>query len=100
AAGGTARPDAAGAGVPGAGGFRSGGTEVVAEVVGLLCEEAPREYGDDLVSVLRAARRGGDAYGARWRAEVRRLRAAVEGGDDRRGQRATAQGDDSGRDRR
>ncbi|MFI8485410.1 ATP-dependent RNA helicase [Streptomyces rubrogriseus] len=100
AAGGTARPDAAGAGVPGAGGFRSGGTEVVAEVVGLLSEEAPREYGDDLVSVLRAARRGGDAYGARWRAEVRRLRAAVEGGDDRRGQRATAQADDSGRDRR
>ncbi|MFD8539228.1 ATP-dependent RNA helicase [Streptomyces rubrogriseus] len=100
AAGGTARPDAAGAGVPGAGSFRSGGAEVVAEVVGLLSEEAPREYGDDLVSVLRAARRGGDAYGARWRAEVRRLRAAVEGGDDRRGQRATAQGDDSGRGRR
>ncbi|WP_109031899.1 ATP-dependent RNA helicase [Streptomyces rubrogriseus] len=100
AAGGTARPDAAGAGVPGAGGFRSGGAEVVAEVVGLLSEEAPREYGDDLVSVLRAARRGGGAYGARWRAEVRRLRAAVEGGDDRRGQRATAQGDDSGRGRR
>ncbi|MET7321123.1 ATP-dependent helicase HrpB [Streptomyces sp. NPDC005549] len=63
--GGTARPAA---------------DEVVAEVVGLLSEEAPREYGDDLVSVLRAARRGGDAYGARWRAEVRRLRAAVEGG--------------------
>ncbi|MGC0381971.1 ATP-dependent RNA helicase [Streptomyces sp. SAI-129] len=56
------------------------GVEVVAEVVGLLSEEAPREYGDDLVSVLRAARRGGDAYGARWRAEVRRLRGAVEGG--------------------
>ncbi|MEU9218316.1 ATP-dependent helicase C-terminal domain-containing protein [Streptomyces sp. NPDC048376] len=56
------------------------GAEVVAEVVGLLSEEAPREYGDDLVSVLRAARRGGDAYGARWRAEVRRLRGAVEGG--------------------
>ncbi|MFD5281091.1 ATP-dependent RNA helicase [Streptomyces rubrogriseus] len=100
AAGGTARPDAAGAGAPGAGGFRSGGAEVVAEVVGLLSEEAPREYGDDLVSVLRAARRGGDAYGARWRAEVRRLRAAVEGGDDRRGQRAAAQGDDSGREQR
>ncbi|MGW2294501.1 ATP-dependent RNA helicase [Streptomyces violaceorubidus] len=76
-------------GVPGtdgalaAGGSGGGGCggEVVAEVVGLLSEEAPREYGDDLVSVLRAARRGGDAYGARWRAEVRRLRAAVEGGD-------------------
>ncbi|RDD90067.1 ATP-dependent helicase HrpB [Streptomyces parvulus] len=52
--------------------------EVVAEVVGLLSEEAPREYGDELVSALRAARRGGDGYAARWRAEVRRLRGAVE----------------------
>lgn len=92
-----ARPPAAGdfparstaPGVPGTDGARAAGGsggggrggEVVAEVVGLLSEEAPREYGDDLVSVLRAARRGGDAYGARWRAEVRRLRAAVEGGD-------------------
>jgi ATP-dependent helicase HrpB len=50
-----------------------------AEVVALLSEEPPREYGDDLVAALRAARRGGDAYGARWRAEVRRLEAAVEG---------------------
>ncbi|CAL9412885.1 ATP-dependent helicase HrpB [Streptomyces sp. enrichment culture] len=48
-----------------------------AEVVALLSEEAPREYGDDLAGALRAARRGGDAYSARWRAEVRRLRAAV-----------------------
>ncbi|REH20282.1 MULTISPECIES: ATP-dependent RNA helicase [unclassified Streptomyces] len=100
AGGGTAGPAAAGAGVPGADGLRSGGAEVVAEVVGLLSEEAPREYGDDLVSVLRAARRGGDAYGARWRAEVRRLRAAAEGGDDRRGQRATVEsGDDRQRQR-
>ncbi|MGQ4370776.1 ATP-dependent helicase C-terminal domain-containing protein [Streptomyces violaceoruber] len=100
AGGGTAGPAAAGAGVPGADGLRSGGAEVVAEVVGLLSEEAPREYGDDLVSVLRAARRGGDAYGARWRAEVRRLRAAAEGGDDRRGQRATVEGDDDRRRQR
>ncbi|MEU8558125.1 ATP-dependent helicase C-terminal domain-containing protein [Streptomyces anthocyanicus] len=100
AGGGTAGPAAVGAGVPGADGLRSGGAEVVAEVVGLLSEEAPREYGDDLVSVLRAARRGGDAYGARWRAEVRRLRAAAEGGDDRRGQRATVEsGDDRRRQR-
>ncbi|MGW0297343.1 ATP-dependent RNA helicase [Streptomyces anthocyanicus] len=100
AGGGTAGPAAAGAGVPGADGLRSGGAEVVAEVVGLLSEEAPREYGDDLVSVLRAARRGGDAYGARWRAEVRRLRAAAEGGDDRRRQRATVEsGDDRRRQR-
>lgn len=100
AGGGTAGPAAAGAGVPGADGLRSGGAEVVAEVVGLLSEEAPREYGDDLVSVLRAARRGGDAYGARWRAEVRRLRAAAEGGDDRRGQRATVESGDGGRGER
>lgn len=46
-----------------------------AEVVALLSEEAPRDYGDDLASVLRRARRGGDAYAGRWRAEVRRLRA-------------------------
>ncbi|AQS70109.1 ATP-dependent RNA helicase [Streptomyces pactum] len=50
----------------------------VAEVVALLSEAPPREYGDDLVAALRAARRGGDAYGARWRAEVRRLRSAAE----------------------
>ncbi|HET9379589.1 MAG TPA: ATP-dependent helicase HrpB [Streptomyces sp.] len=48
-----------------------------AEVVALLSEEAPREYGDDLVGALRAARRGGDGYAARWRAEVRRLRGVV-----------------------
>ncbi|MCZ9344301.1 ATP-dependent helicase, partial [Streptomyces sp. TRM76130] len=30
--------------------------------------------GDDLAAAVRAARRGGDAYGARWRAEARRLR--------------------------
>ncbi|WP_186777110.1 ATP-dependent RNA helicase [Streptomyces salinarius] len=76
-----------------AGGDRTGGDggragEVVAEVVGLLSEEPPREYGDDLVAVVRAARRGGDAYGARWRAEVRRLRGAVEGTDGGHGQRA------------
>ncbi|MFE0387240.1 helicase-related protein, partial [Streptomyces bungoensis] len=46
-----------------------------AEVVALLSEEVPREYGDDLAAALRRARRGGDAYGARWAAEVRRLRA-------------------------
>ncbi|MGP4008923.1 ATP-dependent helicase HrpB [Streptomyces sp. 4N124] len=50
-----------------------------AEVVALLSEEVPRDYGDDLVAALRTARRGGDAYAGRWRAEVRRLRAASEG---------------------
>ena len=53
------------------------GDERAAEVVALLSEEAPREYGDDLVGALRTARRGGDAYAGRWRAEVRRLRAVA-----------------------
>ncbi|GAA3958065.1 ATP-dependent helicase HrpB [Streptomyces marokkonensis] len=63
----------------------AGASRAVVEVVALLSEEPPREYGDDLASALRAARRAGDAYGARWRSEVRRLRGAVEEeGDDRR----------------
>ncbi|KFG00652.1 ATP-dependent helicase [Streptomyces scabiei] len=52
------------------------GAERAAEIVALLSEEPPREYGDDLTAALRAARRGGDAYAARWRTEVRRLRTA------------------------
>ncbi|GGV19020.1 hypothetical protein GCM10010260_68550 [Streptomyces filipinensis] len=48
-----------------------------AEVVALLSEEVPRDYGDDLAGALRRARRGGDAYAARWAAEVRRLRAVA-----------------------
>ncbi|MER8014757.1 ATP-dependent helicase HrpB [Streptomyces griseoluteus] len=48
-----------------------------AETVALLSEEVPREYGDDLAGALRRARRGGDAYAARWAAEVRRLRGAA-----------------------
>jgi ATP-dependent helicase HrpB len=51
------------------------GAERAAEVVALLSEEAPREYGDDLAGALRTARRGGDGYAGRWRTEVRRLRA-------------------------
>ncbi|MEV5428779.1 ATP-dependent helicase HrpB [Streptomyces sp. NPDC052701] len=58
----------------------AGASDAVAEVVALLSEEAPREYGDDLAGALRAARRGGDAYAGRWRAEVRRLRAAAAEG--------------------
>ncbi|MEU2229958.1 ATP-dependent RNA helicase [Streptomyces vietnamensis] len=49
------------------------GVRRAAEVVALLSEEPPREYGDDLASAWRAARRGSDGYGARWRAEARRL---------------------------
>ncbi|MFE6593340.1 ATP-dependent RNA helicase [Streptomyces sp. NPDC057781] len=59
-------------------GSGAGGSRAIAEVVALLSEAPPREYGDDLVAALRAARRGGDAYGTRWRTEVRRLRAAAE----------------------
>ncbi|MCK8432429.1 ATP-dependent helicase HrpB [Streptomyces sp. D2-8] len=60
-------------------GSGSVGAERAAEVVALLSEEAPREYGDDLAGALRRARRGGDAYASRWRSEVRRLRAAAPG---------------------
>ncbi|MEY9489288.1 ATP-dependent helicase HrpB [Streptomyces calvus] len=51
------------------------GVGPAAEVVALIAEEPPRDYGDDLARALRTARRGGDAYAARWRTEVRRLRA-------------------------
>lgn len=53
------------------------GEQAAAEAVALLSEEPPREYGDDLADALHAARRRTDAYGARWSAEVRRLRAAL-----------------------
>ncbi|MFD7627237.1 ATP-dependent RNA helicase [Streptomyces sp. NPDC059851] len=57
----------------------------VAEVVALLSEEPPREYGDDLVAAWRAARAGGaggargggDGYAGRWRAEAGRLASAL-----------------------
>ncbi|MCH0543096.1 ATP-dependent helicase HrpB, partial [Streptomyces sp. MUM 203J] len=38
------------------------GTRRAAEIVALLSEEPPREYGDDLTAAWRAARRGGDPY--------------------------------------
>ncbi|MFJ7154898.1 ATP-dependent RNA helicase [Streptomyces sp. NPDC101118] len=50
----------------------------VAEVVALLSEEPPRDYGDDLTAAWRAARAGTDAYGARWRAEAKRLARTAE----------------------
>ncbi|WP_328945223.1 ATP-dependent helicase HrpB [Streptomyces sp. NBC_00250] len=49
------------------------GARRAAEVVALLSEEPPRDYGDDLAAAWRAARRGADGYGARWKAEARRL---------------------------
>ncbi|MFQ6193505.1 ATP-dependent helicase HrpB [Streptomyces sp. NPDC000405] len=58
-------------------GAREVGARRAAEVVALLSEEPPREYGDDLAAAWRSARRGNDAYGARWRAEARRLESAL-----------------------
>ncbi|MFF1833323.1 ATP-dependent helicase HrpB [Streptomyces sp. NPDC058231] len=52
-----------------------------AEVVALLSEEPPREYGDDLAAALRTARRGGDGYAGRWRQEVRRLSSSLDDAD-------------------
>ncbi|MFD6228580.1 ATP-dependent RNA helicase [Streptomyces sp. NPDC060232] len=53
------------------------GARRAAEVVALLSEEPPREYGDDLAAAWRSARRGGDGYATRWRTEARRLERAV-----------------------
>ncbi|MFF2994059.1 ATP-dependent helicase HrpB [Streptomyces sp. NPDC057950] len=53
------------------------GADRAADVVALLSEEPPREYGDDLAAAWRTARRGGDAYAARWRTEARRLRSGT-----------------------
>jgi ATP-dependent helicase HrpB len=53
------------------------GVRRAAEVVALLSEQPPREYGDDLAAAWRAARRGGDGYAARWRTEARRLASAA-----------------------
>lgn len=55
------------------------GAARAADVVALLSEEPPRDYGDDLAAAWRTARRGGDAYAARWRAESRRLRSSAAG---------------------
>ncbi|MFJ6580320.1 ATP-dependent helicase HrpB [Streptomyces sp. NPDC091368] len=64
------------------------GVRRAAEVVALIGEEPPRDYGDDLAGAWRMARQGSDGYGARWRTEARRLeRSAAEalGGDGRGG---------------
>ncbi|KKD02746.1 ATP-dependent helicase HrpB [Streptomyces sp. WM6386] len=56
----------------------AGPSREVADVVALLSEEPPRDYGDDLAAAVRTARRGGDAYAGRWRTEVRRLQALAD----------------------
>lgn len=53
------------------------GTRRAADIVALIAEEPPRDYGDDLTSAWRTARQAHDAYAARWRAETRRLAAAA-----------------------
>ncbi len=63
-------------------GARETGARRAAEVVALLSEEPPREYGDDLAAALRTARRGQDGYAARWRQEVRRLSSSLGSGSD------------------
>ncbi|MGW0809172.1 ATP-dependent helicase HrpB [Nonomuraea sp. NPDC002799] len=50
-----------------------------AEVVALLSEQLPRDAGDDLAEVWRAARRGGTGFAARWRQETARLRRTASG---------------------
>ncbi|MFI6411216.1 ATP-dependent helicase HrpB [Streptomyces sp. NPDC050585] len=55
------------------------GARRAAELVALLGEEPPRAYGDDVAGAWRAARRGGDAYGARWRREAGRLERQIAG---------------------
>ncbi|MFF8846897.1 ATP-dependent helicase HrpB [Streptomyces sp. NPDC015127] len=57
------------------------GARRAAEIVAVLSEEPPREYGDDLAAAWRTARRGGDAYGARWRAEADRLMSSLAAAD-------------------
>ncbi|MFD5508323.1 ATP-dependent helicase HrpB [Streptomyces sp. NPDC127051] len=56
------------------------GPRRAAEIVALLSEEPPREYGDDLAAAWRRARAGGDGYAARWRAETKRLERAAAAG--------------------
>jgi ATP-dependent helicase HrpB len=53
------------------------GTRRAADIVALISEQPPREYGDDLTAVWRTARRAHDGYADRWRREARRLSAAA-----------------------
>ncbi|GAA1284117.1 ATP-dependent RNA helicase [Streptomyces javensis] len=80
-------------------GAKEVGARRAAEVVALLSEEPPREYGDDLAAAWRPARHGGDPYAARWRQEARRLEQALtaagtSGPDGGRGRDGPAAGGD------
>ncbi|MFI0899844.1 ATP-dependent helicase HrpB [Streptomyces sp. NPDC020983] len=48
-----------------------------AEITALLSEEVPAAYGPDLTAAWHTARRSADPYAPRWRAETRRLEAAL-----------------------
>ncbi|WP_413798679.1 ATP-dependent helicase HrpB [Streptomyces iranensis] len=81
-------------------GAKEVGARRAAEVVALLSEEPPREYGDDLAAAWRTARHGGDPYAARWRQEARRLEhaltaAGTSGTDGGRGGAGPGRGDDA-----
>ncbi|MBU7599633.1 ATP-dependent helicase HrpB [Streptomyces sp. P38-E01] len=60
-------------------GARLTGPRLAAEVVALIAEPPPAQWGAEVSAALREARRAGerDAYGGRWRREVRRLREAL-----------------------
>ncbi|MYR92692.1 MULTISPECIES: ATP-dependent helicase HrpB [unclassified Streptomyces] len=79
-------------------GAREAGARRAAEVVALLSEEPPREYGDDLAAALRTARRGQDGYAGRWKQEVRRLSSSVgpESGGASRGTGGSGSGPTTG----
>ncbi|MEV4656175.1 ATP-dependent helicase HrpB [Micromonospora sp. NPDC049301] len=69
------------------------GADRAAEVVALLAEENAAGPGDDLVAGWRRLRAGADAGAtARWRAEVRRLRAALPAGSAPEGRAADPAG--------
>ncbi|MDO3705993.1 ATP-dependent helicase HrpB [Micromonospora sp. C28SCA-DRY-2] len=67
------------------------GADRAAEVVALLAEDTVAGPGDDLAAAWRRLRAGTDpAATARWRAEVRRLRAALPAGADASGRTGSA----------
>ncbi|MEU0930056.1 ATP-dependent RNA helicase [Streptomyces malaysiensis] len=76
-------------------GAKEVGARRAAEVVALLSEEPPREYGDDLAAAWRTARHGGDPYATRWRQEARRLEHALT--PETSARPGTAQGGDGPR---
>ncbi|WP_204946231.1 ATP-dependent helicase HrpB [Micromonospora luteifusca] len=76
------------------------GADRAAEVVALLAEESAAGPGDDLVAGWRRLRTGVDAGAtARWRTEVRRLRAALPAGSPPAGRPGGSRAEGSRADR-